>query len=129
MTASPLPPPRGLYLITPDEADTARLLARVTPLLGEGVAWLQYRNKSASPGLRREQAEALQATCAAAGVPLIVNDDAALALAVGAAGVHLGEDDGDIAAARARLGPDAIVGASCYDELDRARRAVAAGAG
>lgn len=129
MTASPLPPPRGLYLITPDEADTARLLARVTPLLGEGVAWLQYRNKSASPGLRREQAEALQAACAAAGVPLIVNDDAALALAVGAAGVHLGEDDGDIAAARARLGPDAIVGASCYDELDRARRAVAAGAG
>ncbi len=129
MTASPLPPPRGLYLITPDEADTARLLARVTPLLGEGVAWLQYRNKSASPGLRREQAEALQAACVAAGVPLIVNDDAALALAVGAAGVHLGEDDGDIAAARARLGPDAIVGASCYDELDRARRAVAAGAG
>lgn len=129
MTASPFPPPRGLYLITPDEADTARLLARVAPLLGEGVAWLQYRNKSASPGLRREQAEALQAACAAAGVPLIVNDDAALALAVGAAGVHLGEDDGDIAAARARLGPDAIVGASCYDDPDRARRAVAAGAG
>lgn len=122
------PAPRGLYLITPDEADTHRLLARVEPLLVEGVTWLQYRHKEASPALRREQAEALQALCARTGVPLIVNDDARLAEAVGAAGVHLGEDDGDIAAARALLGEAAIVGASCYDELERARRAVAAGA-
>lgn len=122
------PAPRGLYLITPDEADTHRLLARVEPLLVEGVTWLQYRHKEASPALRREQAEALQALCARTGVPLIVNDDARLAAAVGAAGVHLGEDDGDIAAARALLGEAAIVGASCYNELERARRAVAAGA-
>lgn len=122
------PAPRGLYLITPDEADTHRLLARVEPLLVEGVTWLQYRHKEASPALRREQAEALQALCARTGVPLIVNDDARLAEAVGAAGVHLGEDDGDIAAAKALLGEAAIVGASCYDELERARRAVAAGA-
>ncbi|MGS1077992.1 thiamine phosphate synthase [Pseudoxanthomonas beigongshangi] len=122
------PAPRGLYLITPDEADTHRLLARVEPLLVEGVTWLQYRHKEASPALRREQAEALQALCARTGVPLIVNDDVRLAEAVGAAGVHLGEDDGDIAAARALLGEAAIVGASCYDELERARRAVAAGA-
>ena len=121
-------PPRGLYLITPDEADTARLLARVAPLLGQDVAWLQYRNKAAGAALRREQATALQALCSAAGVPLLVNDDAALALAIGAAGAHLGEDDGDVAAARALLGPDAIVGASCYDRLDLAGRAVAAGA-
>ena len=118
-------PPRGLYLITPDEADTARLLARVAPLLGQDVAWLQYRNKAADAALRREQATALQALCSAAGVPLLVNDDAALALAIGAAGAHLGEDDGDVAAARALLGPDAIVGASCYDRLDLAGRAVA----
>ena len=52
----------------------------------------------------------------------------ALPRQVGAAGVHLGEDDGDIAAARALLGPQAIIGASCYDELERAQRAVAAGA-
>ena len=121
-------PPRGLYLITPDEADTARLLARVAPLLGQDVAWLQYRNKAADATLRREQAAALQALCTPAGVPLLVNDDAALALAIGAAGAHLGEDDGDVAAARALLGPDAIVGASCYDHLDPAGRAVAAGA-
>ena len=128
--APPLPTgPRGLYLVTPDEADTARLLARVEPLLGEGVAWLQYRNKGADAALRREQAGALQALCQRAGLPLLVNDDVALAEAVGAAGAHLGEDDGDIAAARARLGPNAILGASCYDSLELARRAVAAGAG
>ena len=118
---------RGVYLITPDETDSARLLERVRPLLA-GTTWLQYRNKAVDAPTRLAQATALQALCAEAGVPLIINDDAALALQVGAAGVHLGEDDGDIAAARALLGPQAIIGASCYDELERAQRAVAAGA-
>ncbi|SLM25193.1 thiamine phosphate synthase [Stenotrophomonas indicatrix] len=122
------PAPRGVYLITPDEPDTARLLARTAPLLAAGATWLQYRNKSASDALRREQATALQALCAAHGVPLIVNDDPALAQAIGAAGVHLGGTDGDIGAARSLLGPDAIIGASCYDQLANAERAVAAGA-
>lgn len=118
---------RGIYLITPDETDTTRLLDRVRPLLAD-TTWLQYRNKAVDAATRRQQAQALQQLCAGAGVPLIINDDAALALEVGAAGVHLGEDDGDIAAARALLGPGAIIGASCYDELELARRAVAAGA-
>ncbi|CAH0218705.1 thiamine phosphate synthase [Stenotrophomonas lactitubi] len=122
------PTPRGVYLITPDEPDTARLLARTAPLLAAGATWLQYRNKTASDALRREQATALQALCAAHGVPLIVNDDPALAHAIGAAGVHLGGTDGDIGAARSLLGPDAIIGASCYDQLANAERAVAAGA-
>ena len=119
--------PRGVYLITPDETDTARLLARVRPLLA-GTTWLQYRNKAVDAATHRAQAQALQALCAEAEVPLIINDDAALAAAIGAAGVHLGEDDGDIAAARALLGPDAIIGASCYDQLALAQQAVAAGA-
>jgi thiamine-phosphate pyrophosphorylase len=119
--------PRGLYLVTPDEADSGRLLARVEPLL-PWVAWLQYRNKAAGAALRAEQAALLQARCAAAGVPLLVNDDPALAAAVGAAGVHLGEDDAAIADARLRLGAGAIIGASCYDDLARARAATAAGA-
>jgi thiamine-phosphate pyrophosphorylase len=118
---------RGVYLITPDETDSTRLLERVRPLLA-GITWLQYRNKAVDAPSRLAQATALQALCAAAGVPLIINDDAALAARVGAAGVHLGEDDGDIAAARTMLGPQAIIGASCYDELARAERAVAAGA-
>ncbi len=139
---SPLPGPRpaatgpaarglavnGLYLITPDETDTARLLARTAPLLAAGATWLQYRNKTAGDALRHEQAAALQALCANVGVPLIVNDDMPLAKAIGAAGVHLGEDDGDIAAARALLGAEAILGSSCYDQLPLAEAAVAAGA-
>ncbi|HQX25915.1 MAG TPA: thiamine phosphate synthase, partial [Pseudomonadota bacterium] len=56
------------------------------------------------------------------------NDDAKLAQAVGAAGVHLGADDGDVAAARDLLGADAIIGASCYDSLDRAATMAADGA-
>lgn len=125
--SNPPPAVRGIYLVTPDETDTTRLLERVRPLLA-GTTWLQYRNKAVDAATRRQQAQALQPLCAAAGVPLIINDDAALAREVGAAGVHLGEDDGDIAAARALLGPGAIIGASCYDELELARRAVAAGA-
>ncbi len=120
--------PRGVYLITPDEADTARLLARTAPLLAAGATWLQYRNKTADAALHLQQATALQALCAQHGVPLIINDDPALAHAVGAAGVHLGGTDGDIGAARALLGPDALIGASCYDQLANAERAVAEGA-
>jgi len=120
--------PRGLYLVTPDEPDTGRLLARVAPLLAHAT-WLQYRNKAADPALRAAQAARLQALCAAAAVPLIVNDDPALAAAVGAAGVHLGEGDAAIAAARELLGCGAIIGASCYDDDDRARAAASAGAG
>ena len=126
--ASAPTPPRGVYLITPDEPDTARLLARTAPLLAAGATWLQYRNKTADAALRLEQATALQALCAPHGAPLIINDDPALAHAVGAAGVHLGGTDGDIGAARALLGPDAIIGASCYDQLANAERAVAEGA-
>ncbi|KFN49142.1 thiamine phosphate synthase [Arenimonas composti] len=126
---SVLPPRlRGLYLITPDDPDTARLLARVTPLLAAGPALLQYRNKGASPALRREQARALLHECRAAGVPLIVNDDWRLAGELGADGAHLGADDGDLAQARAALGDAVILGASCYDEPALARRAIVAGA-
>lgn len=119
--------PRGLYLITPDDDDTTRLLTRTAPLLDAGVTWLQYRNKQAGDALRHEQASALHDLCAQANVPLVINDDLCLAKSIGAAGVHLGEEDGDIAAARALLGPQAIIGASCYDQLALAQSAVSAG--
>lgn len=118
---------RGLYLLTPEEPDTARLVGRVAPVLG-AATWLQYRAKSATPAQRRAQVAALLPLCRAEGVALIVNDDPALAAEMGADGVHLGEHDGDIAAARAMLGAGALVGASCYDSLARARDAVRAGA-
>ena len=117
----------GLYLITPDDDDTPRLLARVSAVL-PGASLLQYRNKSADAALRRAQADALAHLCRTHGVPLVINDDAALAHAIGAGGVHLGEHDGELAAARALLGDDAIIGVSCYDDLSRADAAVRAGA-
>ena len=76
-------PRRGLYAITPDEPDTGRLLARVEPVLRAGATWLQYRNKVADDDLRAEQAIALLPLCRDLGVPLIVNDDWALAAAIG----------------------------------------------
>jgi len=117
----------GLYLITPDETDDARLLARVEPVLAH-AACLQYRNKRASAAQRGRQAGALRDACSRHGVPFIVNDDASLAAAVGADGVHLGEHDGAIAAARALLGNDAIIGVSCYDDIALAGIAAAQGA-
>lgn len=120
-------PSRGLYLITPDETDGGRLLARVAPLL-PFAACLQYRNKRADAVQRERQAFDLYLLCREAGLPLIVNDDDALAARVGADGVHLGEHDGDVAGARARLGDHAIIGVSCYDDILRAETAARAGA-
>jgi thiamine-phosphate pyrophosphorylase len=119
---------RGLYAITPDTSDTDALLAVAAAVLAGGCRWLQYRNKTADAALRRLQATALADLCRAEAAGLIVNDDIELAQTVGAAGVHLGQDDGDLVAARRRLGPNAILGASCYQDFARARAAVAAGA-
>lgn len=118
----------GLYAITPDIADTDTLLLRTRAALSGGARLLQYRNKTASPALRSIQARALQQLCAEFHVPLIINDHLELALAVDAAGLHLGGGDGDIAAARAQLGPHKLLGASCYDRIELAQSAVAAGA-
>jgi thiamine-phosphate pyrophosphorylase len=128
MNAGTIRPTRGLYLLTPDEPDTRRLTAAVEPLLGEGVAILQLRNKGASSTLRRQQALALLELCGAYRVPLVINDDWRLAAEIGAAGAHLGELDGELAEARLALGPTAILGASCYADLGRAEQATAAGA-
>ena len=119
---------RGLYAITPDEPDTQHLLQRIEPVLGAGVALLQYRNKTADAALRLDQALMLQLLCERYSVPLIINDDVALAKAIAADGVHLGEGDGNIAAARAILGPSAIIGASCYNSTDHAQAMAIAGA-
>jgi len=119
--------PSGLYLVTPDWPDTDALLAAVSALLPARPALVQYRNKLADAALKRVQAGRLLAACRAAGVPLVINDDLALALELGADGAHLGRDDGDPAAARRALGPGRILGVSCYDEWSRAQAGAAAG--
>lgn len=117
----------GLYLITPDDPDPMRLLARTRPLL-EFASCLQLRNKSMDADALRVAGVALGAVCKDAGVPFIVNDDPVLAAELAADGVHLGEADGDLASARALLGDDAIIGVSCYDDIERARMLAAQGA-
>jgi thiamine-phosphate pyrophosphorylase len=111
---------RGLYAITPDEPE---LLDKARQALEGGVALLQYRRK------RRDLREAREVASLARrhGVPLIVNDDVELALELGAEGAHLGRDDGDLRAARKRLG-GRILGVSCYNDAELARRAIDAGA-
>ena len=118
----------GLYAVTPDLDDTTELLRRVGQALQGGLRLLQYRNKPAAAALRREQAGALHALCRAQGVPLVINDDLQLALEIGADGAHLGREDGDLAAARAALGPGKLLGISCYDDIGRAREAKRVGA-
>jgi thiamine-phosphate pyrophosphorylase len=119
---------QGLYLVTPNWDDTARLLAVTERALAAGAAMVQYRHKDASDALRRRQGTALLALCRRYDRPLIINDHVALCLTLGADGVHVGGTDLAVAAARAALGAGKIVGASCYGELALARAAQAAGA-
>lgn len=119
---------RGLYAVTHDDLLLPRLSAMVGAALQGGVRLVQYRNKIAPPPLRRAQAAELLRICRAVGAKLIVNDDLALALEIGADGVHLGRADGDLARARAALGPARILGVSCYNEMTRAEAAAMADA-
>lgn len=118
----------GVYAVTPDLPTTSLLVARVEAALAGGARAIQYRNKTADGALQAAQAAALARVAQARGALCIVNDDAALAASVGADGVHLGEDDGDVAEARARVGADALIGVSCYNDFARAEAALAAGA-
>lgn len=110
---------RGLYAITLEHAGT-KSAAQVERAIAGGAQVIQYRDKSEDHRHRLEQACAVNAICREKGVPLIVNDDVALAAAVEAAGVHLGHNDAAPAAARDLLGPRAIIGVSCYNRLDLA---------
>jgi len=119
---------KGLYAITPDERNTAELLRKTSLVLQGGARVLQYRNKLAAAELQLVQATALRNLTREFGAILIVNDDALLAQKVAADGVHLGGEDGSIAAARAVLGSDKLIGVSCYNRLDLAHSAVQNGA-
>ena len=119
---------RGLYLVTPNWDDTDRLLDVTEQALQEGVALLQYRHKHADAALRREQAGALLLLARKYGVPFIVNDFIDLCQELDADGVHVGGTDISVAEARARLGKQKLVGASCYGDLQLAHKAQEEGA-
>jgi thiamine-phosphate pyrophosphorylase len=116
----------GLYAIT--DGPRTDLTEVAAQALAGGACMLQYRDKSNDSDRRYREAQALMQLCRAHAVPLMINDDIALARAIGADGVHLGRDDDHVGAARAALGDGAIIGVSCYDSLQRAREAAAAGA-
>ncbi|WLI87803.1 thiamine phosphate synthase [Massilia sp. R2A-15] len=119
---------KGLYLVTPDWDDTAALIDATDKALRAGASLVQYRHKSASPELRREQAARLLALCRHHGRPFIVNDFIDLCLELGADGVHVGGTDASVAQARNALGAGRIIGASCYGDRRLAREAAASGA-
>ena len=119
------PTARGLYAIT--NGPRPDLPEVVAQALAGGARVLQYRDETQDPARRQNEAAALGQLCRAHGVPLIIDADVALALAVGAGGVHL-DDVAAIGSARAALGDQAIIGVSCRDSLERAQAAVRAGA-
>ena len=105
---------RGLYAITDSQLlDDGRLLPYVEAALRGGARLLQYRDKSSDQARRLREAESLRELCERYGAQLIVNDDAELAARLGV-GLHLGQTDGSLSAARALLGRQAIIGATCH---------------
>jgi thiamine-phosphate pyrophosphorylase len=119
--------PRGLYGVTPEWDDTDRLLRAVRQAAAGGMRSLQLRRKDVPAAVRQQQATRLAQACRELGVVFLVNDDWELALQVGADGVHLGRDDAAVHAVRAQA-PDLVIGASCYDDIGRARAMLDAGA-
>lgn len=122
-------PSSGLYAINREQDFGPGLEQALIRAARGGVAVFQYRRKIGPSGIGREtEAAGLLEICRRFGIPMIVNDDAALARQLGADGVHLGREDGSPQEARAVLGQDAVIGVSCYDSVPRALEAERAGA-
>lgn len=118
--------PRGLYGVSPEWEDTQRMLDAIDAAAAGGMKAFQWRRKTATPEQGVEQARQVVERCRELRVISIINDDWRLAALVNADGVHLGRDDGSLAEARVALGPDRIIGCSCYNEPALAERALLA---
>ena len=121
-------PDYSIYLVTDDGCLQGRtLLDCVREALEGGVTLVQYRAKTASSAEMYAEALQLKELCDSFNVPLIINDRLDIAMAVGAAGVHLGQDDLPCAAARRILGEDYLIGVSAHNP-EEARAALLCGA-
>ena len=119
----------GLYAIADTQyLDDAHLLSAVGEAVTGGAHVIQYRDKKHNAEARLEQARKLAKLCRQHGVLFIINDDVELAKQALADGVHLGREDATLAQARAQLGPQTIIGVSCYNDLARAVQAQNEGA-
>jgi thiamine-phosphate pyrophosphorylase len=120
-------PNRGLYAITQTDNKSAdTVIAEVAAAIRGGAVVVQYRDKNPYNAL--DLARELVKLCHRREVPLLINDDIELAALAGADGVHLGRKDATIEEARKRLGPEAIVGRSCYNSVELALEAERLGA-
>ncbi len=130
MASAPPPADCRLYLVTPPVIDDAAAFARhfEEALSGGDVAALQVRLKTATPFHIAEVVRVLKRPCAAAGVALILNDDAELANTLHCDGVHVGQSDTPLAEARRLMGKTRMVGVTCHDSRDLAYDAAAGGA-
>lgn len=128
-TVPPRPPCR-LYLITPPAIDDLEAFARdlEAALEAGDVAALQIRIKPADDAAVLAVARRLLPVVQARGVAVLMNDRVDLAVQTGCDGVHLGQNDGSVAEARRRLGPDAMIGVTCHDSRHLAMEAAEAGA-
>ena len=118
----------SIYLVTDEVALKGRpLLPVVEEALQGGVTLVQYRNKNAEGGKLYREALALKELCDKYNVPLIIDDRLDIAIAVGAAGVHIGQEDIPCNIARQVLGEDYIIGVSAHNPVE-ARQAIADGA-
>lgn len=119
----------ALYAITDSQLLAGnRLIEAVEAAFIGGCRLVQYRDKSNDQIKRLKEAQALRSLCNRYQAQLIINDDIKLALAVKADGAHMGQGDGDVAAARALLGEQAILGVTCHDSLSLAETAIQQGA-
>ena len=119
---------KGLYAITPDSADLNTLIQKTQLAIEGGAFMVQYRSKILNRDVKMQQCAAILRLCREYDVPCIVNDDVEICRVLKADGVHLGEKDDNIAEVRHILGEDAIIGSSCYDQLNRAKQAQKEGA-
>ncbi|MEG0605623.1 MAG: thiamine phosphate synthase [Acinetobacter sp.] len=118
---------RGLYLITNDDP-LQLLLEKLEVALATGhIAILQYRRKKVAKADQPDEVEQIQALCETYQVPFVINDDLELAEQFGL-GVHLGQSDGEITDAAARLSQGIIIGRTCLNSLELAEKAIAEGA-
>ena len=119
---------KGLYAITPDSADLNTLIQKTKSAIEGGAFMVQYRSKIQDRDVKMQQCAVILRLCREYEIPCIVNDDVDMCRVLEADGVHLGEKDDNIAEVRHILGEDAIIGSSCYDQLDRAKSAQKEGA-
>jgi len=113
---------KGLYAITPDMADSNTLIQKTQLAIEGGAFMVQYRSKIDDRDVKIQQCAAILRLCREYKIPCIVNDDVDMCRNLEADGVHLGEKDENIAEVRHILGEDAIIGSSCYDQLNRAKQ-------